>query len=100
VLANFDVRRWPSAFRRPNSINHGLTGRQFQPEPLRSGHLAVVRRRLAPGLVNQPLRRNRHRGSPSGCVSRTFGPVIADVNFAALEWQEVADACHMEPTRH
>ena len=50
-----------------------------------NGHLDVFRERLAPGFVERLLPRSRLRGPAIVNVSCTLGPVVADVNFAALE---------------
>ena len=60
-------------------------GRQRQSVPMSNGHLDVFRERLAPGFVERLLPRSRLRGPAIVNVSCTLGPVVADVNFAALE---------------
>ena len=66
-------------------------GRQRQPEPMSNGHWAVVRRRLARGFIERLLRRSRLREPEFANVSCTLRPVVADMNFAALERPVVAD---------
>ena len=55
-----------------------------------NGHLAVVRLRLARGVIERLLRRSRLRGPEFTNVSCTLRPVVADMNFPALDWPEVA----------
>ena len=65
-------------------------GPQRQPEPMSTGHGAAVLRRLARGFIERLLRRSCLRGLEFANVSCTLRPVVADMNFAALERPEVA----------
>ena len=75
-------------------------GRQRQPEPMSNGHWAVVRRRLARGFIERLLRRSRLREPEFANVSCTLRPVVADMNFAALERPVVAGCSRPVTSAH